>query len=216
MHSFYSAMSLPRTFVLLLLTVLAVPALAADAGARLADVLSTARSMEANFEQTVAGSNGVVSQKSQGTMSVSRPQLFRWDVKTPFEQLVIADGKQVWVYDPDLSQAVVRPFDQQLSDTPALLFSGDANKINERFKVTLLEDKGSNLRFELAPRSDDALFESMRIGFRDGRLREMILLDNLGQRTSITFSHTSINPAIPASRFVFTPPPGTDVIRESN
>lgn len=193
-----------------------VTASAADAAARLAAMLSSARSLEAAFEQTVAGGNGVVTQRSVGQMTVSRPQLFRWEVKTPFEQLIIADGKQVWVYDPDLAQAVVRPFDQQLSNTPALLFGGDATKISEQFDVKLLEDKGGNVRFSLAPRGEDALFESLGVAFRDDRLREMTLLDSLGQRTSITFSKVSLNPAVSPSRFVFTPPPGTDVIHEAH
>lgn len=199
---------------LLLLSLLPLPALAADAVTRLAEILGAQRSMQADFEQTVAGSNGVVTQTARGTMSVARPQLFRWEVREPFEQLIIADGREVWVHDPDLQQAVVRPFDQQLADTPALLFGGDASRIGERFSVVVLEDKGRNQAFELRPKASSALFESLRVHFSDGRLREMSLLDNLGQRTRISFGRVTLNAAIPPARFRFTPPPGTDVIRE--
>lgn len=197
---------------------LLIPAfsIAADASDRLSGMLSNARTMTASFEQTITGGNGAVTQQSTGVMSVSRPHLFRWEVKSPFEQLIIADGKQVWVYDPDLLQAVVRPFDQQLSDTPALLFSGDAKKINQRFDVSLMEEKGDVVRFDLKPRGEDNLFEVLRVGFKAGKLREMALLDNLGQKTRIYFNDVKLNPAVPASKFVFTPPPGTDVIREAN
>ncbi len=205
-----------QRLILALLIFFPFTASAADAASRLADVLAAARSMEASFEQSVSGTNGAVAQQSSGTMTVSRPQLFRWEVRAPFEQLIIADGKNVWVYDADLAQAVVRPFSRQLADTPALLFSGDAQKIGERFSVSVAEEKGSSLRFELLPRSEDALFESLRIAFRDGRLDEMALVDALGQETSIRFSNVSLNASIPAARFVFTPPPGTDVIREND
>lgn len=205
-----------QRLILALLIFFPFTASATDAASRLADVLAAARSMEASFEQSVSGSNGAVAQQSSGTMTVSRPQLFRWEVRAPFEQLIIADGKNVWVYDPDLAQAVVRPFSRQLADTPALLFSGDAQKIGERFSVSVTEEKGSSLRFELLPRSEDALFESLRIAFRDGRLDQMALVDALGQETSIRFSNVSLNASIPAARFVFTPPPGTDVIREND
>jgi outer membrane lipoprotein carrier protein len=82
--------------------------------------------------------------------------------------------------------------------------------------VTLMEEKGDVVRFDLAPRGEDTLFEILRVGFKGGKLREMALLDNLGQRTRIYFSDVKLNPSIPAGRFVFTPPPGTDVIREAN
>lgn len=201
-------------FLLAIALVLPVFADAADAASRLADKLAAARSLSASFEQTVAGANGVVSQQSTGTMMVARPQLFRWEVKTPFEQLIVADGKEVWVHDPDLAQAVVRRFDRQLADTPALLFGGDAKRIGEHFRVSVIEDKRGSLRFELSPVSEDALFETLRVGFQGNVLRDMTLVDGLGQKTTITFRDVKLNPDIPPARFAFTPPSGTDVIRE--
>lgn len=203
-----------RILILMATLLAAQPLFAADAAARLAGLLGGQRSMQADFEQTVIASSGAVTDTARGTMQVARPQLFRWSVREPFEQLIVADGKQVWVYDPDLMQAVVRPLDRQLADTPALLFGGDAARIGERFVVKVAEESATGVRFDLAPRADNALFESLRVTFVEGRLREMILLDGLGQRTRIRFENVSLNAAIPAERFRFTPPPGTDVIRE--
>lgn len=189
---------------------------ASDPASRLADILGAQRTMQADFEQTVHGSNGVVTQSARGSMQVARPQLFRWEVREPFEQLIVADGSQVWVHDPDLMQVVVRPFDRQLADTPALLFGGDARRIGERFVVNISEESGKAIRFELKPRAENALFESLKVTFIDNRLREMSLLDGLGQRTRIQFGNVSLNASIPASRFRFEPPAGTDVIREGS
>lgn len=190
-------------------------ALAADAVARLAALLGAASTLQAHFEQTVTGANGVDAGQTRGTMTVSRPDLFRWAVEKPFEQLIVADGRQVWVYDPDLAQAVVRPFDRQLADTPALLFSGDAERIARSFEVKVLGEQGDDLRFELLPRGESALFESLRVSFRGGRLASMFLLDSLGQRTEIRFSQVVLNKPVPAGSFQFTPPAGTDVIHET-
>lgn len=200
--------------ILAVALLLPLPALAADGVARLAAILGAQRSMQADFEQTVTGSNGAVTQTARGTMQVARPQLFRWEVREPFVQLIVADGKEVWVYDPDLAQVVVRPFDAQLADTPALLFGGDAKRIGERFEVRIVEEKSTGIRFELKPRSDNALFESLRVAFIGGDLREMSLVDGLGQRTRIRFDNVQKNVNLPAAQFRFTPPDGTDVIRE--
>ncbi|MFZ5722883.1 MAG: outer membrane lipoprotein chaperone LolA [Pseudomonadota bacterium] len=203
-----------RFSVLLPLFLWVAPLSAAEPVTELAGLLAAAKSVEAQFEQTVTGANGMVSQQSTGVMSVARPQLFRWDVKTPFEQLIVADGKQVWVYDPDLAQAVVRPFDRQLADTPALLFSGDAKKIGERYGIELGDSSATVRRFVLKPHDRDALFESLLVTFRDGRLAEMTLADPLGQKTRIVFSGVTLNGRVTESRFRFVPPEGTDVIRE--
>lgn len=207
---------MPRLLmVMLLLSLASFAAEATEPVAELAQLLAAAKTVEATFEQTVAGTSGQVAQRSTGRMSVSRPQLFRWEVKTPFEQLIVADGKQVWVYDPDLAQAVVRPFDKQLADTPALLFSGDAQKIGERYDVKLSAGSDAEVRgFELTPHDAEALFESLRVSFRKGKMSQMMLLDSLGQVTLIAFSDVKLNGKMPGSRFTFTPPAGTDVIRE--
>ena len=41
-------------------------------------------------------------------MSLAAPRLFRWEYVKPYPQLIVADGKTVWVYEPDLQQATVR------------------------------------------------------------------------------------------------------------
>ncbi|MFZ5755645.1 MAG: outer membrane lipoprotein chaperone LolA [Pseudomonadota bacterium] len=203
-----------RFLMACVLLLVSLPLQAGEAVNRLAALLAAANSLDASFEQTITAASGVVSQRATGHMAVTRPHLFRWEVKTPFVQLIVADGKEVWVYDPDLAQAVVRPFDRQLSDTPALLFSGDAARIGERYTVSLLEEKGKLLRFELTPHDGDALFESLRVTFIDGRLGEMALADSLGQRTAIVFRDVKLNGKVAASQFRFVPPAGTDVIRE--
>jgi outer membrane lipoprotein carrier protein len=40
----------------------------------------------------------------------------------------------------------------------------------------------------------------------------MELVDHFGQTTKLRFSNVERNPALDASRFRFTPPPGTDVL----
>ena len=50
-----------------------------------------------------------------------------WNYGSPLEQVVVADGRQLWVYDPGLEQAVVRNQDEVLGDTPAGLLAGNTD-----------------------------------------------------------------------------------------
>jgi outer membrane lipoprotein carrier protein len=147
-----------------------------------------------------------------GKMSVKRPGQFRWDVVSPTPQLLVASGKLLWIYDPELMQATKQKLDDQVANTPALLFSGDPHKLAEAFDIS--EEKGGEGEhvFVLRPRGKDGMFDHVRVQFKDRVLVRMELADSLGQKTDIYFTQMRVNPALPATLFEFTPPKGVDVI----
>jgi chaperone LolA len=160
------------------------------------------------FTQTVRDANGAVTEESHGTFAIARPGRFRWDYEAPYAQTIVADGRELWVYEPDLDQATVRPIDDQTADAPGLLLSG------ARFPSALFDvspDKDGWLR--LTPRRKDSGLGSVRLLLADGSVRTLELADGLGQTTRIEFEDTRRNGSVPAERFRFTPPAGTDVIR---
>nr|MBO2512267.1 hypothetical protein [Gammaproteobacteria bacterium] len=81
------------------------------AGARdeLARFTRGLKGLEGEFTQQVYDANGRRKESSAGKVAVSAPRLFRWEYKKPFAQLIVADGQKVWVYEPDLQQATVKP-----------------------------------------------------------------------------------------------------------
>ena len=186
------------------------------AAKRLNGLLKNTKSMSANFSQTTKGSSGSRSSlsaqngKFTGNMSLKRPGNFRWNITGPSEQLIITNGKSLWVYDKDLEQVTRQDASKQVGNTPALLLSGDPSKIAQNFKVT--QPQNNKNYYVLYPKSDDSNFESLAISFNSGKPVMMVLNDSLGQVTSIKFSNVKINNTIPNSQFQFTPPKGVDVI----
>lgn len=180
------------------------------ASKRLNALLSKTKSITANFSQTTKGSSagGTYS----GTMAVQRPSKFRWETTSPADQLVVASGSKLWVYDKDLEQATVQSVNNQVGNTPALLLSGDPSKISSNFKVT--QPYSNKNYYVLYPKSSSANFRNMSIAFSGGKPVMMVLNDNLGQTTSIKFSNITLNPSISSSKFTFTPPKGVDVISQ--
>src|SRR3546814_12261893 len=80
--------------------------------------------------QTVYDVNGKLKETSSGRVALSAPRLFRWEYVKPYEQLVIADGSKVWVYDPDLAQATVRPQGAEEQNSPlATLIDPDRKSV---------------------------------------------------------------------------------------
>lgn len=174
------------------------------------NLLKNTQSMTANFSQTTKSSGK--SQSFSGTMAVERGNKFRWDTKSPSEQLIVANGSTMWVYDKDLGQATKQSVNNQMGDAPALLLSGDPAKITSNFTVSQ-PATGKNY-YVLKPKSSSANFKDLSISFNGGKPVMMVLNDNIGQTTTIKFTNISMNKKIPASQFSFTPPKGVDVISQ--
>jgi outer membrane lipoprotein carrier protein len=185
----------------------------AVAPAQLRAFLAETVTFEARFSQVLLEGDSGRAQVSEGTFYLHRPQRFRWDYVTPAPQLVVADGEHLWLFDPDLEQATVRRLDDGLSSTPAMLLSGDG-LLEDSFRVGAAYFEDGYDWVELAPLSEAADFAGVRVGFEAGTLGAMELIDALGQTTVIRFSGVRVNLPLDAALFQFTPPPGTDVIRD--
>src|SRR5882672_4083666 len=152
-------------------------------------------SWSADFTQTIDDGHGKVLRSAAGKLYLQRPGKFRWDYSEPSEQLVLADGKQIWFYDKDLAQANVRDSDSTLASTPASLLSGSGS-VSAQFNVTSLPPNGGLQWYQLIPKHADTDFQVVRIGFDKGDLRSMFLADKLNQITQLTFSNSKRNIAL--------------------
>ena len=199
--------------------VLAASMLAVAAGAARADAVDTLRdfvrdvkSGRAEFTQTVSSPDGARRKVSSGSFEFQRPDRFRFAYARPYEQLIVGDGRKVWIYDADLNQVSVRALSQAIGATPAALLAGAAL---ERDFVLLAQPAQDGLDWvQATPRAKDGAFQSMRIGFRGKDLAEVEILDSFGQRSRLQFSRYEANPALPESAFRFVPPKGADVIEQ--
>ena len=185
----------------------------ANAGAidKLQRFLDSTRTVRADFTQTVVARNGRKPQVSSGVMVISRPGRFRWQIDKPYEQLLVGDGEKIWIHDPDLRQVTVRKAGPTLGGTPAALLAGDS-RIERDFTLREAGELNGLDWVEAVPKVADSGFEKVSLGFSGEDLRAMILLDSLGQSSSLVFSHVEHNPQLAPSLFRFTPPANTDVI----
>jgi outer membrane lipoprotein carrier protein len=67
---------------------------------------------------------------------------------------------------------------------------------------------------EARPRHKEGQFQWVRVGFRQGQLAEMEVLDSFGQRSRMSFTRFEPNANMVAERFQFTPPKGSDVLEQ--
>lgn len=187
---------------------------AAEGRQRMDQFLAGLKTMRAAFVQTIIDPDGGVVEETSGELLVSRPDRFRLQYTVPYEQIYVADGRRVWMYDKDLEQVTVKRQDEALGSTPALLLSSTA-PLTQNFEVTELGRREGLIWLELKPRRQDAGFELVQLGLDERGLRIMDMVDGFGQRTRLRFERIERNPALDAQAFRFTPPPGVDVIGEN-
>jgi len=165
----------------------------------------------ADFEQTLYDEDSTPLQVSSGTVKLKRPGRFVWDYTEPEAQQIIADGKQIWLYDKELEQVTVNAIDDRLSGTPLVLLMGTA-PLEEAFDIAPLGESDGIDWLELTPKSTSSDFEKVFVGLIGIELAAMELRDNFGQATQIKFSNFKAGVEIEDTVFEFEPPEGVDVI----
>jgi outer membrane lipoprotein carrier protein len=202
-------------FVAVLFSAIASAAHAAAVD-QLRQFLSQTKTASGEFTQRVTGPaarSGAAPRDSSGRFTFERPGRFRWTYDKPYEQLLVADGERLYLYDKDLNQVTVKKIAAALPASPASILFG-ASDFERDFVV---RDDGARDGLEwvdATPRAKDSPFERIRIGFRDGLPMAMHLTDSFGQTSLLRFSKVERNPKVDPQVFRFTPPPGADVLED--
>lgn len=209
-----------RVFTLLLFVWPAV-VLASDATATNPDdgmrvlraYLDRLGTLSADFHQQVIGRDLEPIDDARGRVVLKKPGRFRWDYSEPYERVISADGERVWLYEADLEQVTIRRLDAGLGETPAALLTGAADVL-DHFDYHGSAVDGEMRWLRLQPRSAEADFAGIELGFSDGELQRIFLTDRLGQLTQIYLTGIDQGADFPDEFFRFEVPDGVDVIDE--
>lgn len=164
-------------------------------------------------QQVRKAPNSKVAPVSSGTFVFARPGKFIWEYQKPYEQLLQADGDQLYIYDKDLNQVTVKKLGNALGSSPAAILFG-SNDLEKNFT---LSEGGSRDGLEwltAVPKAKDTTFEQIGIGLKDGTPQAMELKDTFGQTSVLHFKNFQRNPVLGANAFKFEIPKGADVFNQ--
>jgi outer membrane lipoprotein carrier protein len=160
-----------------------------------------------------------VVRQTQGHFVFQRPGRFIWDTQKPYEQKLIADGRQLILWDKDLNQATFRPAGQALASTPAAILFGESS-LDQHFDLIEGEERLGMKWVSLTPKKDpntksgnDLPYTKISIGMVNGLPKALELIDGLGSVVLVTLDKIQLNINLPANRFTFSPPAGAEVLR---
>ncbi|HJV49951.1 MAG TPA: outer membrane lipoprotein chaperone LolA [Noviherbaspirillum sp.] len=206
-----------RLVNMLAATAFAIPALAsASALDQFKSFVHSTQSAKGEFTQRqVKVMNGAarVSNQSSGSFAFARPGKFIWTYEKPYEQLLQADGDNLYIYDKDLNQVTIKKLGDALGSSPAAILFG-SNDLEKNFTLKDAGTKDGLEWLEAIPKTKDTTFDKIGIGLKNGVPQAMELRDSFGQVSLLTFNKFEKNPPMPAGQFKFVVPKGADVFQQ--
>lgn len=190
---------------------------------KLVALLSKIKTIESDFTQLVHSAQGKPMQKMSGSMRVLRPHYFYWQIVEPYEQTLVVRQERLYIIDNDLEQVTVQSVQKSVGPNPALLLSGNPQKVKEHYNVVMqvleTEKTGeqhneNRYRFTLTPLFAEALFDQLTVIFAGDTLESMDFKDNLGQATAIDFKSVFQNKPLTKEKFEVSFPSNYDVIED--
>ena len=175
------------------------------------DFIDNVITLQGRFEQSLIDADGIVQERSSGTLEIERPGRFRWSYSEPYEQWLVADGLNIWSYDVDLAQVTVKPQAKALANTPALLLGGSEDALSQFTFDGSMVEKGTTW-VRMIPIDTKSGFERMELGFTYGQLTRMVFFDNLEQTTLVALYDVTTNEPIDSERFAFQVPDDVDLV----
>ena len=176
-----------------------------------------AGTISAQFRQVNESAELHTKKTSSGQITIKRPDKLRWQTLAPDPNLFVSDGKHAWFYTP--------PFDPsehgQYSEYPASkirsklansLLAGEFSAARD-LKITALSDR----EFELKPKRGTAgsvVDARIEIDPKEKVITRIQLSHDDGNHSDIQLSDVRLGAKVGQSTFVFSPPPGTERIRD--
>ncbi|MDH3764172.1 MAG: outer membrane lipoprotein chaperone LolA, partial [Gammaproteobacteria bacterium] len=197
-------------YLIIVMALIANPVFADDAAKRLKAALKNMDNLTAEFKQTLRDEDKKVVQQSRGTLAMQRPGKFAWIYVDPFEQRIVADGSELWIYDVELEQVTVKPMDEGLSNAPIMILMKQSD-VSQQFEISEVGQRKYLYWVELKPNASDLEYTAIYIGLEDDSVRAMELQDQFGQSTQIVFENLRVGVVHNPATFKFVPPPGVDV-----
>jgi outer membrane lipoprotein carrier protein len=173
--------------------------------------------LHAHFQQETRVQGFDQLQTGAGEVWMLKPGMMRWDYTKPERQSIVANGDTLWIYMPEDRQAIRDQVNRSLGmHTPALFLAGEA-RLSTLFTVEASTQGSSEaglLQLKLTPKEGALPYTQVQLGIDPVSylVRQVRLIDAVGNMTTMWFSEIDTEGAIAPSLFHFQVPPGVDVI----
>jgi len=179
----------------------------------------TVRTLAADFVQIVENPMLGDLDTTRGRLYQQRPNHFAMRFSDPKNDRIVADGRHLWLYTPSTTpDQVIRTTIPGTGTTGPNLIGQFVEHPRERYNARWVRaDSIGDARVDviaLTPRDTGLPYSeaTVWIGKQDGLIRRIEIVENSGQRRTITLKNLTVNKPIPAREFKFAPTSGVRVV----
>ncbi len=191
----------------LLISLTSVAVNAASDAQLLKEKLAKFSTLNADFSQRVSSPEGKILNDSLGTLAISRPGKFRWEVTSPEEDLIVSDGQTMWMYSPFIEQVTLLNLSDAIQGTPFILLSGANDAQWANYRVSRADNQ-----FTVTDISGSAQDRTFIFEFNNaGKVSKFVVLEAQGQRSEFTLKHKTPVTSWNNNFFEFAIPDGVEI-----
>lgn len=158
-------------------------------------------SFQSHFEQIIRDEQGEIIDKMDGTISIMKPDNFRWHYKNPYEQIIIGNGVKLISYDIDLNDITIRDYRSINNTVPIIMLKSDEDSVNDLKLINSYYDSENlfwvTAQYQLS-NNDEFVFD---VAFSNKVIAKMLIKDSLNQDMIINFLNPVINTKLDSDLF---------------
>lgn len=152
---------------------------------------------------------------ASGRVFVKRPRMMRWEYDKPEKQIIVTDGKKLWIYRPEDNQVVVGQAPSFFGDGKGAGFLADIKIIRSKFSISFPkqnDDRYYTLRL-LPVQEEIELSEIyLSISKRTFKVDKIVTYNPYGDETRIDLINSRFDQVPDDALFTFDIPEGVDVL----
>ncbi len=179
----------------------------------------TVRTLSADFVQVVENPMLGDPDTTRGKLFQRRPNYFAMRFSEPKNDRIVADGRRLWLYTPSTTPGqVIRTAIPGSGTTGPNLIGQFVEHPRERYSARYVRaDSVGGAAVDviaLTPRGQDLPYSqaTVWIARQDGLVRRIDIVENSGQRRTITLQRLTVNGTVPTREFRFSPTSGVRVV----
>ncbi len=173
----------------------------------------------ARFDQVSTIKAMEISDTAFGKIFIKRPGMMRWEYEKPEKQIIITDGKKLWVYKPEDNQVMIGSAPSYFGEGKGANFLADIKSIRRKFKVTIEKNGGDDYHLlKLMPqkKSFDLSVIYLSISKQTFDVVKIVTLNEYKDETIIKLSNLQFRKDLSDLMFSFEVPKGTDILHMEN
>ncbi|UXK10472.1 outer membrane lipoprotein chaperone LolA [Shewanella putrefaciens] len=178
----------------------------ADDAQQLRNTLVNTASLKADFKQTVIDVNKKVIQTGSGILALAHPNQFYWHLTSPDESQIVADGKDLWIYNPFAEEVVIMDFAEAINASPIALLVHRDDTTWSQYSVTKKQDC-----YDIRPKAIDSGIVTVSVCFKNSQLTKFNVLDDKGNLSQFDLSNQKVITTEDKALFKFVLPENVDI-----